>query len=403
MQGWCFGLSTLTVATEVSLDMPDTGTCSAPASDLTIALELPGEVSDTSIGELLRVLPGGLRKFILNLKGCHRLTDAALRSLADSIPGGLEEAHLNFGHCKDIQGSEGMRLLMAALTPSLVEVVFGFSSCKALSSSDFTVLTKGLPSGLRNLTLDLSYTEVCNDWPSSLADGLPDLSKLHVDLTGCHRLTDEGVLLIAQALPKGLIDLRLSFDRCRGLSDGAPRSLAKMLPDRLERLDLTFSNCRKITDEGLTSLARRLPSCLEVLQMAFCGCDELAGVGVDALGSGMPQKLESLRIDFSACTKIPHGGAASLAKGLPTTLRELSLYFLGCRNITDVSVAMLAVALPATLQKLDLDFWGTAATASKLDTLEAVQAWMEKNAEAHVEAQAQVRKMQQPRCSCTIS
>eukprot|EP00931_Biecheleriopsis_adriatica_P015160 TRINITY_DN11749_c0_g1_i4.p1 TRINITY_DN11749_c0_g1~~TRINITY_DN11749_c0_g1_i4.p1 ORF type:complete len:1144 (-),score=223.21 TRINITY_DN11749_c0_g1_i4:60-3491(-) len=192
---------------------------------------------------LEKIRPSTLRELCRELKctpelgclhmdwdSCRAMDDEALKVLADSLPKGLETLHLNFRNVRGIS-DEGLERLAQSIEhirdhddrKCLSELKLGFRGNKRLTDIGFQRMAKSLAGeGCCLNTLDLDLKDCVglrNAGLYMLAEMLTKhLSKLHLDISGCEHVSDQGLLTLVTC-SGNCQDLKLIADGCDLSSD----------------------------------------------------------------------------------------------------------------------------------------------------------------------------------------
>ncbi|TNN53780.1 F-box/LRR-repeat protein 7 [Liparis tanakae] len=206
------------------------------------------------------------------------------------------------------------------------------SGCKRLTDRGLHVVAQCCPE-LRRLEVAGCYN-VSNE--AVFEEASLQLSPLHgqqisihyLDMTDCFSLEDEGLRTIASHCPR-LTHLYLR--RCTRLTDEALRHLALHCPSIRE---LSLSDCRLVGDFGLREVAR-LEGCLRYLSVAHC--TRITDVGVRYVARYCPR----LRyLNARGCEGLTDHGLSHLARSCP---RLKSLDVGKCPLVSDGGLEQLAM------------------------------------------------------------
>jgi len=183
----------------------------------------------------------------------------------------------------------------------------------------------------------------------NIADGLKNLTILHLYFGKCFQITDIGVKSLSENIAdnlKSLTTLSLDFSECFQVTDTGVNSLGDSISDSLKNLTtlhLYFGKCFKITDTGVKSLSEKISNSLKnllTLHISFSKCFKITDVGVKSLSEKIAESLPNLTIlhlDFSECPSITDAGVKSLSDKLADGLKNLTdlhLNFHGCQNVS---------------------------------------------------------------------
>lgn len=160
---------------------------------------------------------------VLDLKGCRRVEDAGLKAVAN---GCRQLESLKLSGCGTATGS-AFRALFENLSSLQILVL---DNCSLLQDKDM---------------------KTCFDVVDTRNQGLKDcLTSL--DISGCERISDEGVYAMCKSMGKGLYQLNIGGSN---ISDAAASIVASYC-GRLRALDL--SRCMNLTDETIHVVARQI-------------------------------------------------------------------------------------------------------------------------------------------------
>ena len=160
----------------------------------------------------------------------------------------------------------------------------------------------------------------------TIGQGLSSLQS--VDLSYCRKLTDKGLVVLAEGCP----DLRaLRLAGCRFVSSGSLQALSKNCPDLEE---LCLHGCVNVNDDGLSDL---VTGCRRITSLDLNKCVNVGDRGVASISEASASSLRTLKI--LDCYKVGDESVLSLAR---FCARLETLVIGGCRNVTDESILSLA-------------------------------------------------------------
>ena len=125
------------------------------------------------------------------------------------------------------------------------------------------------------------------------------------------------------------------------LGDEGLALLADALPPTLSHLNLSNTGCG---DGGMVAIAAAMPAVVS-LTVLFCAANPAVGeAGWVALGAALPRLPKLRELHLVDCTGMCDGGAATLAVALPRAVSLRDLDLTGC-YIGDAGAAALAYVL----------------------------------------------------------
>lgn len=210
----------------------------------------------------------------------------------------------------------------------------------------------------RHQLADVLAADVCTD-------------SLVLDFSGCQKMDDANLEVLATGIPRQLVKLELRFWMCAQLEAKGLEALAKSLPAGLKTLVLDFRFCG-VGQAGFDAVASSLPAGLTYLSLSFGYVPDIKSLGSLERGLGRLESLRSLALDFSGLDGLGDGDVGCIADVLKCgKLRNLFLNFKACRFLCDAAVETLAPKLPKILTQLELDFAENDITAAGVDALGA--------------------------------
>lgn len=137
--------------------------------------------------------------------------------------------------------------------------------------------------------------------------------------------SDHGLAALAARLPVALTSLRLNAMDCGRLGDAGLGALARGLLtlNSLENLSLNLWWCRCVSNAGVAVLADALPRTLCSLDLNLEGCESVSDVGITALTFGLPRCLCTLTLTLACCKGVTDRSVDALAAHLPSDLQKL--------------------------------------------------------------------------------
>ena len=279
-------------------------------------------------GAFSEYLPPLLRSF--SLSGCKRMTNAALRALPPSIQA------LSLSGCSRLS-SKGYSNICSAAPVSLTSL----SLCgTSVSDKDLTQLLGVC--GQHLVALDLSSAvKIGDESLHQIGQFCAQLERL--SLSGCTRISDDGLRFVTHGVSTGLVELAL--DGCK-VEDVGLAYISSSLP-RLSRLSLSF--CSRITDLGLSALAHAPAMGLTSLSLARARL--ISDEGIATLMESVNWPLVTL--DLSECKLLSDSALASVSSSsCASSLESISLSRLP--RISVVGLKMLLRSCPAAVVNLSV-------------------------------------------------
>ena len=178
----------------------------------------------------------------IDLDGCKQVTDLGLQRIAEVC----DVQWLNLGYCDKITET-GLIFLCRLAHPHLSRL--DLTACTSVAAiPDGGGLGAGVLDGCTQLkVLKLNFCGVDDRWLKTFTK---DSSITNLDLTGCNKITDDGLLYCLKACPR--LE-QLSLAHCDNITDGGISTIASDTLRQLQHLDL--SGCRLVTDGGLANLS----------------------------------------------------------------------------------------------------------------------------------------------------
>jgi len=190
------------------------------------------------------------------------------------------------------------------------------------------------------------------------------------DLTGCRKITDKSLEVIANQLAKnfrGLETLILGFEECSSLTDnGIAKMFEIMCPhlSKVRRLELNFSRCFSISDKGLNAISyylSRFMCGIKNLSLTFNECD-ITEKSLKNVGSKFSRRLTNLKklnLTFNRCDNIRDDQNVQVFDKRFNALQNLIVNFKDCRGLTDKILDNFGSQLSrniTTLRQLSMNF-----------------------------------------------
>ncbi|GMH04521.1 hypothetical protein Nepgr_006361 [Nepenthes gracilis] len=262
-------------------------------------------------------------------KGCPTLKQLCLRTCFMS-DNGLAAFSKSAGSLEILQLEECNRVSQLGVTYALSDwgsTLRSLTLVKCIKVEDIALgdIMQSQCTSLRSLTI--------RNCPGFGSPGLAMFGKIcpklcHVDLTGLHGITDDGLLSLLESCEAGLVKVNLSG--CINLSDKVVTEIARLHGDSLKVLNL--QGCRKITDTTLAAIANRC-TLLKDLDVSNCAVSDS---GLAALSFSEQLNLQILSV--SGCSRISDKSMPFLVK-LGKCLVGLNLKH--CSSISSAGIAML--------------------------------------------------------------
>uniref|UniRef100_A0A803QPD6 F-box/LRR-repeat protein 15-like leucin rich repeat domain-containing protein n=1 Tax=Cannabis sativa TaxID=3483 RepID=A0A803QPD6_CANSA len=197
----------------------------------------------------VRVTDSGIRSLVknckhindLNLSGCKNISDKSLRFVADHYP---EIEFLNLTRCVKLTDSGLQQILL---------------SCSSLQSLNLYALSSLSDDTYKSISLlsHLKFLDLCGAQNLS-NEGVFSIAKCHslvsLNLTWCIRVTDAGVIAIAEGCTS--LDF-LSLFGIVGVSDKCLEALSRSCSDKLTTLDV--NGCIGIKKRSRNDLLQLFP------------------------------------------------------------------------------------------------------------------------------------------------
>ncbi|XP_076827499.1 F-box/LRR-repeat protein 7 isoform X1 [Brachyhypopomus gauderio] len=222
-----------------------------------------------------------------------------------------------------------------------LEVVVA-SGCRRLSDRGLRVVAQSCPE-LRHLEVAGCYN-VSNEAVFDVVSSCPNLE--HLDVSGCPKVTcislsEEPPTQLSPLLGQQISLRYLDMTDCASLEDEGVRAIAAHCP-RLTHLYLR--RCVRLTDEAVRQLGLR---CSSLRELSLSDCRLIGDFGLREVAR-MEGRLRYLSV--AHCSRITDVGLRYVARYCPR-LRYLNAR--GCEGLTDQGVAHLARSCPR-LRSLDV-------------------------------------------------
>lgn len=229
-------------------------------------------ITDEGIESLLAKIPCNLERLNIDLSYCNALSDrglVALGSALNAMPR-LISLHIAIQRCA--VGDEGVEALSACLPQGLRELSLKCGNCK-VGDRGAQALATHLPLGLSHLVLDFCNCNVGVEGAKALGAALPSsVEELQLNFEACP-VQNVGAVAIAAGVPTGVVVLELAFPFC-DLSEMGASSFSHAIADasQLHRLSIDLRHNIAIGDDGLVAIANFLPRDLHELVLNVTGC-----------------------------------------------------------------------------------------------------------------------------------
>jgi len=202
-------------------------------------------------------------------------------------------------------------------------------------------LGENIADGLKNLTILHLYFGKCfqitdigvKSLSENIADNLKSLTTLSLDFSECFQVTDTGVNSLGDSISdslKNLTTLHLYFGKHGGNKISIEICQTDKILIQVNHTLTCLIRCFKITDTGVKSLSEKISNSLKnllTLHISFSKCFKITDVGVKSLSEKIAESLPNLTIlhlDFSECPSITDAGVKSLSDKLADGLKNLT-------------------------------------------------------------------------------
>nr|GMD90081.1 EIN3-binding F-box protein 1-like [Ipomoea batatas] len=267
-------------------------------------------------------------------KGCPNLKQFSLRSCTFPSDNGLVAFAKAAGSLESLQLENCHRITQAGLFGILVHCG---GKLKTLALENCM--------GIKDLAFECPLLSPCNSLRSLWIRNCPGfgdaslgiLSKLcpklvHVDFTGLHCITDDGLLNLVQNCEEGLV--KVNLNGCVNVGDIAVSAIAKQHGETLEKLNL--DGCGYVTDVSLEAIADHC----SVLCELDVSKSRITNSGIVALANAIQLSLQILSL--SGCAMVSNKTLPLLLK-LGTSLVGLNIQ--NCPGISSSGVDSLVEKL----------------------------------------------------------
>eukprot|EP00941_MAST-03F_sp_MAST-3F-sp1_P004165 g4165.t1 len=301
-------------------------------------------ISDTSIASLAK----GCRKLeFLDITWCVHVTTKGMKAYADTAPFGMKLKELNMRGCARIKDN------------AIVSVANTFT---ALTSLDLAHVTQLTDKSVKKIThncwqlsfLDLTQCALITDdcfWFDEISDGRPEAERMmlrqltDVRLNDCVAITNHGLHGIA-GRSRNLYQIQLSG--CTGLDVDTVWDEFFHEPDTREPrhrglTEISISHIPKLTDKAVETFMDNVQA-LEYISLN--GNPKISDASLTVIAKRMSRVH---RLDLSFCTQITDAGLKQLADEL--FMEELDISH--CKYVTDEGLTALAESFN-TLRKLNV-------------------------------------------------
>jgi len=263
-------------------------------------------------------------------KGCPNLKQFCLRKSALVSDYGVVSFAKAAVSLESLQLEECQRITQHGLLGVLMNCgdklkALGLANCFGVKDLDSTLPVMSVCNSERSM----SIRNCVGFGDASLALLGRMCSKLtHLELTGLHGISDEGLLPLVQSSDAGLVKVNLSGSV--NLTDKTVSAIAKKHGWTLELLNL--DGCKNITDVSLAAIAE---SCFPLSELDVSTCS-ITDSGIQALARSEQLNLQILSL--SGCSFVS-GKCLPLLMKLGQTLVGLNIQH--CRGITSGTVNQL--------------------------------------------------------------
>eukprot|EP00935_MAST-01C_sp_MAST-1C-sp1_P000479 g479.t1 len=238
----------------------------------------------------------------VNLRGCKKVTNKGIKSLATSCPG-LQAIDVTGTAVTD----EGVETLAASCERLQEFIIYAGKSAQ-------------VPYGNK-------FPQVGDKGAKALAVNCPHLQIVY--FSHCAELTDDGVQTLATKC-RGL--RKVAFEHCKAVTDEGVKALAA----NCSGLNAVYFTECKVTDDGAQALAMK---CSGLKAAYFGDCNGLTDKGVEALATACP----GLHTAVFFNTRITDKGVKCMAANC-SSLQMASLQ--NCKGVTDMGAKALATKCP---------------------------------------------------------
>ncbi|GAA0165114.1 hypothetical protein LIER_20598 [Lithospermum erythrorhizon] len=253
------------------------------------------------------------------LRKCALISDCGVISFAKAA---LSLENLQLEECQRITQHGLLGILMNCGDKLKV---LGLTNCFGVNDTDSSLPVMYVCNSVRSLSI--------RNCPGFGDASLALLGRMcrkltHLELTGLHLISDEGLLPLVESSEAGLVKLNLSG--CVNLTDDIASAIVKKHGWTLELLNL--DGCRNITDVCMAAIAE---SCYPLSELDVSVCS-VTDSGIQALGRSKQLNLQILSL--SGCSFVT-GKCMPLLMKLGQTLVGLNIQH--CRGISSGTVNLL--------------------------------------------------------------
>ncbi|KAK9079492.1 hypothetical protein SSX86_001164 [Deinandra increscens subsp. villosa] len=287
----------------------------------------------------------GLQKLrLLTVTSCFGLTDVGVEAVGKGCPN-LKQFSLHKCALLSDNGLYSFAKSAVSLESLILDECHRVTQCGIFSmflNCDSKLKSLGLKNclGFKDLsfktplsrcsTLKTLSVENCPGFGDSslmfFGQFCPELQ--HVELTGLHRITDDGFTRLIKCCEAGLVNVNIS--RCVNLTDHVVCEMSKVHGGTLEVLNL--NGCRSVTDSSMAAIGS---NCLLLNELDVSEC-RITDFGISALAGAVQLNLNVLSI--SGCRLVSD-------KSLPLLLKMggslVGLNIQRCHGINNSSVGLL--------------------------------------------------------------
>jgi len=227
------------------------------------------QLDDTGLAALGMRLPAELKHLELHFQQCKGFEDTGVAALGRGLQA-LKTAVFSFTECTRLKGT-GIALLVDSPPSNLGCLHLGLKGCTSIDSRGFAAIGLAIPKHLRDLSIGCTFTKIDDEGIAGLAAGIQTntfLTKLSCGFGASLQVSSAGIAAISQNLPKGLEQLRITFDQDQRVGNDGMAALAQSISSlsSLRRLDVQ-PNGSSVGDAGACAFVHSLPPSLEELPL----------------------------------------------------------------------------------------------------------------------------------------